>query len=69
MDEARALVLSAPGMGSGSPLQKTQLAVCLPPITLTPAEFHMTGPVRQDPETTLLHTECQRQNVSVNHMR
>ncbi|TNN88452.1 hypothetical protein EYF80_001234 [Liparis tanakae] len=33
----------APGMGSGSPLQKTQLAVRLPPITLTPADFHMTG--------------------------
>lgn len=34
MDEAWALpwlVLSAPGMGSGSPLQNTQLAVCTPP--------------------------------------
>lgn len=54
---------------SGSPLQKTQLAACPPPIMLTPAEFHMTGLVLQDPETTLLYSECQCQNVSLNHMQ
>lgn len=40
MDEAWALpwlVLSAPGMGSGSPLQKTQLAVCTPPPSSLPS--------------------------------
>lgn len=63
------LVLSAPGMGSGSPLQKTQLAVCPPPIMLTPAVFHMTGLVLQDPETVLLYSECQCQNVSLTHMQ
>lgn len=51
MDEACALpwlVLSVPGMGSGSTLQKTQLAVCTPPppIMHTPAVFHMTGSYR-----------------------
>lgn len=57
MDEAWALpwlALSAPGMGSSSPLQKTQLAACPSPIMLTPAVFHMTGLVLQDTETILV---------------
>lgn len=70
MDEAwalRWLVLSVPSMGSGSPLQKTQLAVCCPPIKLTPAAFHMTGLVLQDWKNMLLYSECQCQRVSLNH--
>lgn len=41
----------------------------LPPIMLTPAVFHMTGLVLQDPDTVLLWSECQRQNVSVSRVQ
>lgn len=57
MDEACALpwlVLSVPGMGSGSTLQKTQLAVCTPP---PPHHAHACciphDWILQDPETVL----------------